>query len=217
MRGLHTAEASYLIRVPLADLEQRWADSGFIRIHRSYLVCMQFVTALKLGAAKPTVSVGNAVLPVSRRHVPVLREHLQATRVRPEPMSIESGPAGRRPWAGQGCCPAQAGTPRARRHQRVPGGGGTNGRGRGHGAFADPLPIAPGPGGLGRVHGRPDGVLGRWCCGCQRSRTGAFWASRCPGSSWALGVYPVIGTCAWLYVRAATKNENQYRDLVDEK
>ncbi|MHA7305061.1 hypothetical protein ACX80E_07420 [Arthrobacter sp. TMN-49] len=33
----------------------------------------------------------------------------------------------------------------------------------------------------------------------------------------AVGVYPVIGTCAWLYIRAATKNENQYRDLVDEK
>lgn len=82
---LHTADASYLIRVPLADLEQRWAESGFIRIHRSYLVCMGFVTALKLSAAKPTVSVGNAVLPVSRRHVPVLREHLQATRVRPLP------------------------------------------------------------------------------------------------------------------------------------
>lgn len=82
---LHTAEASYLIRVPLADLEQRWAESGFIRIHRSYLVCMGFVTALKLSAAKPTVSVGNAVLPVSRRHVPVLRERLQATRVRPLP------------------------------------------------------------------------------------------------------------------------------------
>ena len=80
---LHTAEASYLIRVPLADLEQRWETSGFIRIHRSYLVCMPSVTALKLSAAKPTVSVGSAVLPVSRRHVPVLREHLQATRVRP--------------------------------------------------------------------------------------------------------------------------------------
>lgn len=32
-----------------------------------------------------------------------------------------------------------------------------------------------------------------------------------------VGIYPVIGACAWLYVRAATKNENQYRDLVDEK
>ncbi len=82
---LHTAEASYLIRVPLADLEMRWADAGFVRIHRSYLVCMQFVSSLKLSAAKPTVLVGSAVLPVSRRHVPVLREHLQATRVRPLP------------------------------------------------------------------------------------------------------------------------------------
>lgn len=33
----------------------------------------------------------------------------------------------------------------------------------------------------------------------------------------AVGVYPVIGICAWLYIRAATKNENRYRDLVDEK
>ncbi len=80
---LHTAEASYLIRVPLTDLEQRWADSGFIRIHRSYLVCMGFVSALKLSASKPTVSVDHAVLPVSRRHVAVLRERLQASRVRP--------------------------------------------------------------------------------------------------------------------------------------
>lgn len=80
---LHTAEASYLIRVPLADLEQRWADSGFLRIHRSYLVCMRYVTALKLGATKPTVSVSNAELPVSRRHLPILRDRLQATRVRP--------------------------------------------------------------------------------------------------------------------------------------
>ncbi|WP_343319947.1 hypothetical protein AAFM46_05250 [Arthrobacter sp. TMP15] len=30
-----------------------------------------------------------------------------------------------------------------------------------------------------------------------------------------VGVYPIIGACAWLYVRAATKNEDQYRDLVD--
>ena len=40
---LHTAEASYLIRVPLADLEQQWADAGFIRIHRSYLIALDHV------------------------------------------------------------------------------------------------------------------------------------------------------------------------------
>ena len=32
-----------------------------------------------------------------------------------------------------------------------------------------------------------------------------------------VGIYPVIGACAWLYVRAATKNENQYRYLVDDQ
>ncbi|HEX2248538.1 MAG TPA: response regulator transcription factor, partial [Arthrobacter sp.] len=37
---LHTAEASYLIRVPLNDLEQQWEDAGYLRIHRSYLVAM---------------------------------------------------------------------------------------------------------------------------------------------------------------------------------
>ncbi|MCQ9163484.1 LytTR family transcriptional regulator DNA-binding domain-containing protein [Arthrobacter sp. STN4] len=79
------AEASYLVRVPLSDLEQRWQGAGFLRIHRSYLVCMPCATALRLGSAKPTVSVGNAELPVSRRHLPAVREHLQATRVRPAP------------------------------------------------------------------------------------------------------------------------------------
>ena len=50
---LHTAEASYLIRVPLADLEQQWADAGFIRIHRSYLIALSHVSHLKLAAAGP--------------------------------------------------------------------------------------------------------------------------------------------------------------------
>ncbi len=32
-----------------------------------------------------------------------------------------------------------------------------------------------------------------------------------------LGIYPVIGLCAWLFVRSASRNEARYRDLVDEK
>lgn len=32
-----------------------------------------------------------------------------------------------------------------------------------------------------------------------------------------VGAYPMIGICAWLYVRAATKNEDQYLDLVEER
>jgi DNA-binding LytR/AlgR family response regulator len=80
---LHTADASYLIRVPLADLEQQWADAGFIRTHRSYLVALKHVTSMKLAADGPSVTVAGASLPISRRHLPTVREKLGATRIRP--------------------------------------------------------------------------------------------------------------------------------------
>jgi DNA-binding LytR/AlgR family response regulator len=81
---LHTADASYLIRVPLADLEQQWAEAGFIRTHRSYLVALKHVASMKLAADKPSVSVAGASLPISRRHLPTVREKLEATRIRPQ-------------------------------------------------------------------------------------------------------------------------------------
>ncbi len=81
---LHTADASFLIRVPLADLEQQWADAGFIRTHRSYLVALKHVSSMKLAADKPCVSVAGASLPISRRHLPLVREKLEATRIRPQ-------------------------------------------------------------------------------------------------------------------------------------
>ena len=80
---LHTADASYLIRVPLADLEQQWADAGFIRTHRSYLVALKHVSSMKLAADGPRVTVAGAGLPISRRHLPIVREKLEATRIRP--------------------------------------------------------------------------------------------------------------------------------------
>jgi DNA-binding LytR/AlgR family response regulator len=80
---LHTADASYLIRVPLADLEQQWAEAGFIRTHRSYLVALKHVSSMKLAADAPRVTVAGAGLPISRRHLPLVREKLEATRIRP--------------------------------------------------------------------------------------------------------------------------------------
>lgn len=79
---LHTAETSYLIRVPLSELEQRWNSKRFVRIHRSYLVCLDHVAALKLSSSKPTVEVAGVELPVSRRHLPTVRERLETTRLR---------------------------------------------------------------------------------------------------------------------------------------
>ena len=80
---LHTADASYLIRVPLAELEQQWAEAGFIRTHRSYLVALKHVSSMKLAADGPSVTVAGAGLPISRRHLPTVREKLEATRIRP--------------------------------------------------------------------------------------------------------------------------------------
>ncbi|WP_448811512.1 LytR/AlgR family response regulator transcription factor [Agromyces bauzanensis] len=81
---LHTEEASYLVRVPMADLERQWADT-FVRIHRSYLVAIPYLTRIRLSADHPSVTVGAAELPVSRRLLPALRERLEQATIRPRP------------------------------------------------------------------------------------------------------------------------------------
>jgi DNA-binding LytR/AlgR family response regulator len=80
---LHTDEASYLVRVPMSDLERQWADAGFVRVHRSYLVSLAHVTRARLGTERPTISVGPVELPVSRRLLPPLRDRLEAATLRP--------------------------------------------------------------------------------------------------------------------------------------
>ncbi|MGR0318938.1 LytR/AlgR family response regulator transcription factor [Agromyces sp. ZXT2-3] len=82
---LHTDEASYLVRVPMSDLERQWADAGFVRVHRSYLVALPHVTRVRLGGDRPTIVVGQAELPVSRRLLPGLRERLEAATPRARP------------------------------------------------------------------------------------------------------------------------------------
>ncbi|GAA1058303.1 DNA-binding response regulator [Agromyces luteolus] len=82
---LHTDEASYLVRVPMSDLERQWAEAGFVRVHRSYLVALPHVTRVRLGGDRPTIVVGQAELPVSRRLLPGLRERLEAATPRARP------------------------------------------------------------------------------------------------------------------------------------
>src|SRR5436190_12502370 len=45
---LHTADGSHLVRVSLASLAERWAEAGFVRIHRSYLVQLKLIGELRL-------------------------------------------------------------------------------------------------------------------------------------------------------------------------
>lgn len=74
---LHTGDgAGHLVRIPISELEVRWADAGFLRIHRSSLVRTSAVTEARLSGADPSVWIGELALPVSRRMVPTVREAL---------------------------------------------------------------------------------------------------------------------------------------------
>ena len=76
---LHTADTSHLIRVPLSVLAERWADAGFVRIHRSYLVALPTVRELRLASSGYVVRIGDRELPVSRRHTRELKDRLIRT------------------------------------------------------------------------------------------------------------------------------------------
>ncbi|HET8658531.1 MAG TPA: LytTR family DNA-binding domain-containing protein, partial [Micromonosporaceae bacterium] len=65
---LHTGDGSHLVRVPLTTLADRWADAGFVRIHRSYLVQLSRISELRLASSGYVVVVDGTELPVSRRH-----------------------------------------------------------------------------------------------------------------------------------------------------
>jgi DNA-binding LytR/AlgR family response regulator len=73
---LHTATGSHLVRIPLTVLEDRWAQAGFIRIHRSTLIALSQVDEVQVDAGRFSVRLGGRILPVSRRHSRELREVL---------------------------------------------------------------------------------------------------------------------------------------------
>jgi DNA-binding LytR/AlgR family response regulator len=78
---LHTNEnSSHLVRIPLSQLEDRWSDAGFVRIHRSYLVALPLITELRMSSSGYVVRVGHGEdateLPVSRRHTRDLKDRL---------------------------------------------------------------------------------------------------------------------------------------------
>jgi DNA-binding LytR/AlgR family response regulator len=75
---LHTAGESHLVRTPLSVLEERWSDAGFVRIHRSTLVCLAHVEEVRSVDGRMSVVLGGDELPVSRRHTRELRDRLSA-------------------------------------------------------------------------------------------------------------------------------------------
>lgn len=77
---LHTATGSHLVRLPISSLEERWRDTGFVRIHRSLLVSLPHVEEIREEDGRVAVLVGGRELQVSRRHTPALRDQLRRTR-----------------------------------------------------------------------------------------------------------------------------------------
>jgi len=79
---LHTATGSHLVRIPISTLESRWADAGFLRVHRSFLVALPLVTGIRsVGSGLVVCVKGNGdappvELPVSRRHTRELKDRL---------------------------------------------------------------------------------------------------------------------------------------------
>jgi DNA-binding LytR/AlgR family response regulator len=75
---LHTTHgSSHLVRLPLALFEERWAAHGFVRIHRSHLVALRYISELRTGSAGGAiVRVNGHDLAVSRRHTAELRHRL---------------------------------------------------------------------------------------------------------------------------------------------
>lgn len=73
---LHTREGSHLLRTPLSTLEERWADAGFVRIHRSHLVALPHVEEIRAEGGRYSVLVDGHELAVSRRHTRELRDVL---------------------------------------------------------------------------------------------------------------------------------------------
>jgi DNA-binding LytR/AlgR family response regulator len=73
---LHTAEGSHLVRVSLATLAEQWADAGFVRVHRSYLVQLKLITELRMTNNGYVVLIDGRELPVSRRHTRELKDRL---------------------------------------------------------------------------------------------------------------------------------------------
>lgn len=77
---LFTGSASHLLRVPLTSLEERWAEVGFVRIHRSTLVNLAHIAEVRQGQGRLSLQLApdGPELAVARRHARQVRERVLA-------------------------------------------------------------------------------------------------------------------------------------------
>ncbi len=73
-----TADGRYLLRATLAEIEGRWEQFGFVRVHRQYVVNLTQALELRpqLGGTAELAFSADHTIPVARRHVAELRRRL---------------------------------------------------------------------------------------------------------------------------------------------
>ncbi|MDE3130592.1 MAG: response regulator transcription factor [Acidobacteriota bacterium] len=76
---IHADSGRFLVRTPLSEIERRWGEHGFVRVHRSYLANLRRAVEIrpKLGGAVTIVMADGSELPVARRQVADLRRRLR--------------------------------------------------------------------------------------------------------------------------------------------
>ena len=76
---LHADSGRFLVRAALSDIEQRWGQHGFVRVHRSYVANLRRAAEIRpqLGGAVTIVMADGSEVPVARRQVADLRRRLR--------------------------------------------------------------------------------------------------------------------------------------------
>jgi DNA-binding LytR/AlgR family response regulator len=71
-------EGRFLLRARLADLEERWARHGFVRVHRGYVVNLPRAVEVRPqpNGTAVVVMADGAEVPIARRHLADLRRRL---------------------------------------------------------------------------------------------------------------------------------------------
>jgi two-component system response regulator LytT len=76
---IHADSGRFLVRTALSDIEQRWGQHGFVRVHRSYVANLRRAVEIRpqLGGAVTIVMADGSEVPVARRQVADLRRRLR--------------------------------------------------------------------------------------------------------------------------------------------
>jgi two-component system response regulator LytT len=76
---IHADSGRFLVRAALTDIERRWGQYGFVRVHRSYVANLRRATEIRpeFGGAVTIVLSDGSTVPVARRQVADLRRRLR--------------------------------------------------------------------------------------------------------------------------------------------